>query len=137
MINNELPSVLYLEEQDLRLLLDENWSYFKQHKDMICVIGYEFNVRHGKNMGNIMAGILRIKEDKIETVLPFSSKLLYASFTEENGVSLSYVDEGALNHKVIYFNEEGSLNFNDYAFLLNETDSKRLKPNQRELLKAT
>jgi len=141
--DSELPKVIYIKEQGLKLYLDEPWAYFDEKENIHVLIGREFNPRQGINMGDLMAGIIELipqveqgrTEYQMRLVLPFTKRLLYAKFKEPNGVELAYVD-GSLRFKEIELDESGNLNFADYAFLLNEEDRIRLKPQKRELVRA-
>lgn len=119
--SSEIPELLEISEQGLRL---ENVykPYYCKKGDLYVIIAREINFRNGKNYGNLRAGIIRLTEDNdIELILPFSRNLIYADIKDDM-VELAYVENRKLNTKSIFFNQEGKLNIEDFAFLYDSED---------------
>lgn len=127
--SSEIPELLEISEQGLRL---ENVykPYYCKKGDLYVIIAREMNFRNGRNYGNLRAGIIRLtKDNDIELILPFSRNLIYADIKDDM-VELAYVENKKLNIKNIFFNQEGKLNIEDYAFLYDSEDLYVLNANQ-------
>lgn len=113
---SEIPELLDIPEQGLRLI-NEVKPYFNKIGDLYVIIAREMNFRNGRNNGDLRVGIVRLREDNcFELILPFSKNLIYANIIGD-AVELAYVENRSLKTKYIAFNNEGKLNFEDYAYL--------------------
>lgn len=137
-----LSNFIYIKEQDLKIYIERSWSIFDQYQDMCVLIANELNIKNGQNMGALMAGIIRLvpanNEEgfEIKLVLPFSPRLLYAKFIEDNYLELAYMKDGHIEKKVIAFDEFKNLNYDDYAFLLTNPLNQEIEEEKRVLAKA-
>jgi len=116
---SEIPELLEISEQDLRLI-NEIKPYFHREGNLYVIIAREINFRNGINNGDLRVGIIRLVNEvskDFELVLPFSKNLIYATIKNDI-VELAYVEDRKLKTSEIAFNNDGTLNFEDYAFLL-------------------
>lgn len=119
--SSEIPELLEIAEQGLRLENVYN-PYYCKKDNLYVLITREINFRNGRNYGNLRAGIIRLTgNNDIELVLPFCRNLIYANLKDDM-VELAYVENKDLKTKNIFFNQEGKLNIEDYAFLLDLED---------------
>ena len=89
----ELSSLnrLYIEEQALDITLNPRFSIFHSKGDMHVIIGYEADHTFYNSDSKLMCGIVELKKTCMngenvyleKLILPFSNKILYAKFSEE------------------------------------------------------
>lgn len=120
---------IYIPEQNLELMISDEFV-MDTNGDMTSIIGREVNYRQGMNQGNLRAGIIKKTNDSdekehYEVVLPLTVNLLFAKFNDRSGIDLVFSLDGKVQTKSIYFQEDGTLNYDDYDFLL--TDSEKLE----------
>lgn len=120
---------IYIPEQNLELMISDEFV-MDTNGDMTSIIGREVNYRQGMNQGNLRAGIIKKTNDsdekeRYEVVLPLTVNLLFAKFNDRSGIDLVFSLDGKVQTKSIYFQEDGTLNYDDYDFLL--TDSEKLE----------
>ena len=129
--SSEIPELLEIPEQNLQLI-NEFKPYYYKEGDLYVIIARGINIRNGINNGDLRAGIIRLfkETNTYELVLPFSKNLINA-IIKEGMVKLVYVENRTLKTKSIPFDSEGKLNFDDYAFLLDEDEKWSLKPSYR------
>lgn len=122
-----IPELFEIQEQNL-ILRNEIEPYFNKDGDLFVIIAREINYRYGKNSGNLRVGIIRKTEDErgYDLVLPFSQNIIWASI-DGNIVEIGYVENMELQKISLAINEEGKLDFEDYAFLLEPEDQHILK----------
>ncbi len=123
----DIPMLLEIPEQNLTLR-NEIEPYFNKDGDLFVIIAREINFRYGKNSGNLRVGIIRKREDNLgfDLVLPFSKNIIWANING-NVIEIGYVENMELQRINIAINEEGKLDFEDYAFLLEPEDQHLLK----------
>lgn len=123
----EIPELFEIPEQNL-ILRNEIEPYFNKYGDLFVIIAREINYRYGKNSGNLRVGIIRKMKDErgYDLVLPFSQNIIWASING-NIVEIGYVENMELQKISLAINEEGKLDFEDYAFLLEPEEQYLLK----------
>lgn len=126
---SEISELLEIPEQNLRLI-NEIKPYFHKEGDLYVIIAREINIHYGLNNGDLRVGIIRLDKDSdnIELVLPFSKSIICANI-KDNTIEIAYVENKILKTKIISFNNEGKLNFEDYAFLLEPEEQELLSSN--------
>lgn len=126
---------IYIPEQNLELMINDEFV-MDTLGDMTSIIGREVNYRQGINQGNLRAGIIRKTEnvdekEQYEVVLPLTVNLLFAKFNASGGVDLVFSLDGKVQNRSIYFQEDGTLNYDDYDFLLTESEKRELQSSHK------
>lgn len=126
---------IYIPEQNLELITNDEFV-MDTLGDMISIIGREVNYRQCINQGNLRAGIIRKtgnvdEKEQYEVVLPLTVNLLFAKFNASGGVDLVFSQDGKVQNRSIYFQEDGTLNYDDYDFLLTETEKHELQSSHK------
>ena len=122
--DDDFPHLFVPEGQNILVELFTE-SVYQKYGDYYVLIGQEYAVKQGKNMGNVVVGILKKEiEDgqiKYSTIFPFTEKIIYAKFLNAKDIKIvRYVDH-KLENTCITLNQEGRINEEDLAFLYKES----------------
>lgn len=142
--NNEL------DEVDLRNLLKTcsnefqleitKEAIFEQKGNYLIILAREFNYRYGINNGDLKVGVVRYEKECIdgievyhfEEILPFTKKLLYARFLNDNKINLCSYEEG-LHNKIVSLNENGTLDLEDIEYTFEDYELEEPTENLRRV----
>lgn len=133
---NEIYSLgkLYISEQNLEITLNSQFNVFDSWGNMYVIIGYDADHTLHHRSSKLMCGIVELKKviDQDRTyylqrlVLPFTNKLLYAKFQNDNKVLLVFKDQ-KIEKREVQLDANYHILPEDYAYLLDYKEHAPIK----------